>query len=96
MYKCQKIDKSENELFTTIQKSVQRLREFQNEICDRCVHRRYADECKNCFLLKDNVARLVNFFPCPYWTRDEILSKMSIKEIETYLSIRNNEVRQTN
>jgi hypothetical protein len=77
-----------DESFKFIEKSIKRLTDFKDETCTKCVHRHYGDECRDCFFLESDKASLVNFFPCMNFTRDEILNKMTVKEIENYLLIR--------
>lgn len=68
---------------------MKRLSDFNNKICNKCVHRRYADECINCLVFDGKEAKLINFFPTPYFAMADILARMSDKEIEDYLENRN-------
>jgi hypothetical protein len=88
MFTFKKPDRTEEESLKFIEKSFKRLTDFKDKMCDKCVNRPYGDECKDCFYIESEKASLVNFFPCMDFTRDEILNKMSVKEIENYLIIR--------
>lgn len=88
MFTFKKPERTEYESFKFMEKSIKRLTDFKDEICNKCIHRRYGDECKDCFTLEQNKASLINFFPCMNFTRDDILNKMTVEEIEQYLTIR--------